>query len=45
MPTSSYKDDKVEEVYEHLQEVLMKMKDNDNLMILRDINAAVGEGR
>ena len=44
VPTSGYKDD-VEEVYEQLEEVMGNVKKNDNLIILGDWNAIVGEGQ
>lgn len=44
MPTSSYSDDEVEDIYEQLEEVLMKVKEDDNLIIMGDWNAVVGEG-
>ena len=44
MPTSGYKDEEVEEVYEQLQEVMDTVKKNVDLIILGDWNAVVGEG-
>ena len=45
MPTSGYKDEEVEEVYEQLEEIMDTAKKNDNLIILGDWNAVVGEGQ
>jgi len=45
MPTSGYKDEEAEDVYEQLDEVMDTVKKNDNLIILGDWNAVVGEGQ
>ena len=45
MPTSGYEDEEVEEVYEQLDEVMENVKKNENLIILGDWNAVVGEGQ
>jgi len=45
MPTSGYKDEEVEEVYEQLEEVIDTVNKNDNLIILGDWKAVVGEGQ
>jgi hypothetical protein len=43
MPTSGYKDEEVEVVYEHLEEKMENVKKNDNLIIPGEWNAVVGE--
>jgi len=43
MPTSGYKAEEVEEVYEQLEDVVKNVKKNDNLIIQGDWNAIVGE--
>jgi len=43
MPTSSHKDEEIEEMYEQISEVIEMAKEKDNLIILGDWNAVVGE--
>lgn len=43
MPTSSHKDKKIEELYKQISEVIEMAKEKDNLIILSDWNAIVGE--
>ena len=45
MPTSAYKDEEVEKVYEELEEVMENVKENDNLIIVCDYIAVVREGQ
>jgi DNA modification methylase len=45
MSASGYKDEEVEEVYEQLEEKMENVKKNDNLIILGEWNAVVGEGQ
>lgn len=45
MPTSGYQDEDVEIVYDELGELLKEVKRSDNLIIMGDWNAIVGEGR
>src|SRR5215471_400986 len=45
MPTSTAEDEEVEKVYEQLEELLEKQKGRDNVLILGDWNAVVGEGK
>ena len=44
MPTTDYEDEKVEDVYEDITEVIKKVRGEENLIILGDWNAVVGEG-
>lgn len=43
MPTSTHKDEEVEVIYEQLDELLCSVKAEDNLFIMGDFNAVVGE--
>lgn len=44
MPTSSHKDEEIDELYEQISEVIEMAKEKDNLIILgSDWNAVVGE--
>ena len=45
MPTSGCEEEEVEEMYSKLDELLDKQKGTDNVVILGDWNAVVGEGR
>ena len=45
IPTSGYKDEEVEEVYEQLEEIMDTVKKNDNLIILGDCNTVASEGQ
>jgi exonuclease III len=45
MPTSKANDEKVEEVYAGIEELLKHTKPHDNVIIMRDFNALVGKGR
>ena len=44
MPTTDYEDEEVEDVYEDITEVIKKVRGEENLIILGDWNAVVGEG-
>ncbi|XKL69414.1 hypothetical protein PGB90_007183 [Kerria lacca] len=44
MPTGSYSDEEIKEIYEELDEVLIGVKGKENLIIMGDWNARVGEG-
>lgn len=44
-PTSNSEDDEIDQVYDLLDELLGITRDNDNVIIMGDINAVVGEGQ
>ena len=43
MPTSTHKDEEIEEIYEQINEVIEMTKEKENLIVLGDWNAIVGE--
>lgn len=43
MPTSSHGDDKIDDIYEQINKVIKSSKEKDNLIIMGDRNAFVGE--
>ena len=45
MPTSSYSDEEVEEVYEQVEEVIQRTKRGACQIVMGDWNSQVGEGR
>ena len=45
LPTTDHEDDEVDLVYEQLEELLDKQKGTENVVIMGDWNAVVGEGR
>jgi hypothetical protein len=45
MPTSKANDEEVEEVYAGIEELMKHTKPQDNVIIMGDFNALVGEGR
>src|SRR6476469_5260802 len=45
LPTTDYEDEEVEKLYDQLEEILGKQKGTDNLTVMGDFNAAVGEGK
>jgi len=45
MPTSKADDEEVEEVYAGIEELMKHTKPHDNVIIMGDFNAIVGEGR
>lgn len=45
MPTTKADDEEVEEVYADIADLLKHTKPHDNVIIMRDFNAIVGEGR
>ncbi|XP_063546234.1 uncharacterized protein LOC134754088 [Cydia strobilella] len=44
MPTGSHPDDEIEKMYDNIDTILDAVQDNDNLIIMGDFNAVVGEG-
>ena len=44
MPTSSSEDEKVDEVYEQINDIIEAEKGNDYLILMGDWNAVIGEG-
>src|SRR6476469_1183593 len=45
LPTTEYEDEEVEKLHDQLEEILGKQKGTDNVIIMGDFNAAVGEGK
>ena len=45
MPTSQHEDKEIEDMYEHIEELMDQERGNDYLVIMGDWNAVVGEGR
>src|SRR6476469_6543037 len=45
LPTSDYEDEKVEKLHDELEEILGKQKATDNVIVMGDFNAVVGEGK
>ncbi|MFP3019965.1 MAG: hypothetical protein ACEY3F_01185 [Wolbachia sp.] len=45
MPTSTSDDAEVEEVYEQINEIIKYLKGDENLILIGDWNATVGEGK
>ncbi|KAL4135345.1 hypothetical protein QTP88_006960 [Uroleucon formosanum] len=45
MPTSTHKDEEIEEIYEQVNEVIEMTNEKSNLIILGDWNAIVGESK
>lgn len=45
MPTTNADDDEIERVYEDLNSLIDQTKAEDNLIVLGDMNATVGEGK
>src|SRR5678815_2678839 len=44
MPTTDHEYDEIEEMYEQIQNIIDKQKENLNLVLMGDFNASVGEG-
>ena len=44
MPTSDHEEEEVEGMYEKLEELIKEEKGKDNVVVLGDWNAVVGEG-
>ena len=45
LPTTDYEDEEVEKVYDQLEEILGKQKGTDNVIVMGDFNAVVGESK
>ena len=45
LPTTDYEDNEVEKLYDQLEEKLGKQKGTDNVIVMGDFNAVVGEGK
>ena len=45
MPTTSHEEDEIDMMYDHLEEIIGRIKGDENLVILGDMNAVVGEGK
>src|SRR6476619_503267 len=45
LPTTDYEDEEVKKLYDQLEEILGKQKGTDNVIVLGDFNAVVGEGK
>ena len=45
MPTTEYEDEEIEEMYEQIENIINKQKEDDNIIVRGDFNAVVGEGR
>jgi len=45
LPTSGHDDEELDKMYEQLEELIERQKGSDNVIIMGDWNAVVGEGR
>lgn len=45
MPTSTAEEEKIEEIYEEIDELIRIVRGDENLIVMGDWNAVVGEGR
>src|SRR6476619_8495891 len=45
LPTTDYEDEDVEKLQDQLEEILGKQKGTDNVTVMGDFNAVVGEGK
>src|SRR6476619_642208 len=45
LPTTDCEDEEVEKLYDQLEEILGKQKGTDNVIVMGDFNAVVGEGK
>ena len=44
MPTTDHEDDEIEQLYEQIEEIIGKQKGRENVIVMGDFNAVVGEG-
>ena len=44
MPTMKYEDEKVEQIYDQIENRIRRQKGNANVIVMGDFNARVGEG-
>src|SRR6476469_10455835 len=45
LPTTDNEDKEVEKLYDQLEKILGKQKGTDNVIVMGDLNAVVGEGK
>src|SRR6476469_11239951 len=45
LPTTDYEDEQVEKLYDQLEKISGKQKGTDNVIVMGDFNAVVGEGK
>src|SRR6478609_1177978 len=45
LPTTDHEDEEVEKLYDQLEQILVKQKGTDNVILMGDFNAVVGEGK
>src|SRR6478609_3792972 len=45
LPTIDYEDEEVEKLYDQLEDILGKQKGADNVIVIGDFNAVVGESK
>ena len=44
MPTTDHEDDEIEQLYDQTEEIIGKQKGRENVIVMGDFNAIVGEG-
>src|SRR6478609_5799263 len=45
LQTTDYEDEEVEKLYDQLEKILDKQKGTDNVIVMEDFNAVIGEGK
>ena len=45
MPTTKHADEEIEEMYEQIERIINKQKGNENVIVMGDFNASMGEGK
>src|SRR6476661_6816798 len=45
LPTTDYEDEEIEKLYDQLEEILGKQKGTDNVIVMGNFNAVVGEDK